>query len=270
MDLGLKGKVALVAASSKGLGRACAESLLREGTNVVITARRPDILARAAQELRRSVETGAGDLHTMAGDVTRQEDVSRILNATQSRFGRLDILVTNGGGPKPGTFETLSDEDWNDGISATLFPMIRLIRQSLPFLKAAKDSGGGRIINIQSTSVKQPIDNLLLSNSVRAAAIGLAKTLSKELAPYLITVNNVCPGSFDTDRIKSLYQSRSEASGKSIEETAEEDAKRIPLGRLGDPQELGNFVTFLASNKASYITGQTIAVDGGMVNGLFG
>jgi 3-oxoacyl-[acyl-carrier protein] reductase len=272
MDLGLTGKVAMVAASSKGLGRACAESLLREGANVVITGRRPDVLARTAQELRRSVGVGAGDLHTMSGDISRGDDITRIINATSGKFGRLDILVTNGGGPKPGTFQELTDDSWNEGIASTLVPVIRLIRQSLAFLKDAKTTGGGggRIINIVSTSVKQPIDGLMMSNSIRAAVIGLAKTLSKELAEDLITVNNVCPGSFDTDRIKELYEVRAKKSGSTVEEAAAADAKRIPLGRLGNPTELGDFVAFLASPKASYITGQTINVDGGLVSSLFG
>jgi 3-oxoacyl-[acyl-carrier protein] reductase len=264
MDLGLTGKVALIAASSKGLGRASAEALAREGVKIAICARRPDELAKAAAEIRESTRTK--DVHTIACDVTRPEDISRMVKATISRFGQLDILVTNGGGPKPGTFETLSEDDWQSGMDSTLWPVVRMIRCALPYLKASH----GRIINICSTSVKQPIDGLLLSNSLRSAVIGLAKTLSRELGSDGVLVNNVCPGSFDTDRISSLYQKRAADQSRSVEEIAAEAATKIPLGRLGNADELGSVVAFLASERASYITGQTICVDGGMVSGMFG
>jgi 3-oxoacyl-[acyl-carrier protein] reductase len=270
LDLKLHNKVALVAASSQGLGRACAESLLNEGTRVVITGRRPDVLARAAHDLRHMITPGFGELHTIAGDVTRGEDISRIVKAAVGKFGQIDIVITNAGGPKPGHFSDLSEEDWEQGLSSTLWPVVRLIRQCLPYLRDAHSRGGGRIINIVSTSVKQPIDGLLLSNAIRPAVIGLAKSLSTELAGDGILVNNVCPGSFDTDRIKEIYQAKAESTGKSIEQIAEEAASRIPLGRLGKPSELGSLVTFLASEMASYITGQTISVDGGIVSGIFG
>jgi 3-oxoacyl-[acyl-carrier protein] reductase len=264
MDLGLSGKVALIAASSKGLGRACAETLACEGVKVAICGRRPDELAKAAADIRE--KSGSKDIHTIACDITRADDIGRMIKATISRFGQLDILVTNGGGPKPGTFETLDEADWQAGLEATLWPVVRMIRIALPYLK----SSHGRIINICSTSVKQPIDGLLLSNSIRPAVIGLAKTLAKELASDGILVNNVCPGSFDTDRITALYQRRATDSGRSVEDVALEAATRIPLGRLGDPAELAALVAFLASVRASYITGQTICVDGGVVSGIFG
>ncbi len=268
MDLGLSSKVAIVAASSKGLGRACAAALAQEGAKVVITARRPEELARTAAEIRDL--PGASDVHTLAADVSRAEDVSRLVKATIGRFGQLDIVVTNGGGPRPGTFDELDESDWYAGLDATLWPVIRLVRAALPYLEAAKERGGGRIINIVSTSVKQPIDSLMLSNALRPAVIGLAKTLSKELASKGILVNNVCPGSFDTDRIREVYEKQSQIQGKPVDQIAEEASKRIPLARLGNPDELGNVVAFLASSKASYVTGQTISVDGGMVNSFFG
>jgi len=270
MDLGLKGKVALVAASSKGLGRACAEELLNEGAKVVISARRPDELARAAQELRHAGPGGAADVHTITADVSRPEDIVRLINGAVSRFGQLDILVTNGGGPKPGNFRDMSDDDWATGLDATLWPVVRLIRTALTHLVRAKERGGGRIINICSTSVKQPISGLLLSNAIRPAVIGLAKSLATELAPDGILINNVCPGSFDTDRIAALYAKRAQDQGKTVEQVAADDAMRIPLGRLGSPSELGALVAFLASKRASYITGQTICADGGVVTGIFG
>ena len=270
MDLKLHNKVALVAASSAGLGRACAESLVAEGAKVIITGRRPDVLARTAHDLRQMITPGFGDVHTISGDITRPEDISRIIKAAIGKFGQLDILVTNGGGPKAGRFADLTEDDWDQGLSSTLWPVIRLIRQCLVHLRDAKKRDGGRIINIVSTTVKQPIDGLLLSNAIRPAVIGLAKTLSRELAPDSILINNVCPGSFDTDRIAELYKIRAESSGKSLEEVAAEDAKRIPLARLGIPSELGDLVAYLASPRSSYITGQTINVDGGLVAGLFG
>ena len=270
MELGLTGKVALVTASSKGLGRACAEALAREGTKVIISGRRPEELARAAQEIRQVMSVHGADVHTVTGDLTRPEDIQRLVRAAVARFGQLDILVTNSGGPAPGKFVDLSESDWAAGLDTTLWPVLRLIRAALPFLKAAKERGGGRIINLVSTSVKQPIPGLFLSNALRPAVIGLAKSLSFELAPDGILVNNVCPGSFDTDRIREVYASRAAGTAFTPEQVAAEAAQAIPLGRLGDPRELGHLVAFLASDKATYLTGQTISVDGGMVNGLFG
>lgn len=270
MNLGLEGKVALVTASSKGLGRASAEALAREGAKVVMTARRPDELAKAAQEIRQVMAIKGADVHTISGDVSHPNDLNRMVTATLARFGQMDILVTNGGGPKPGTFADADEAAWQDAIDGTLMPVVRLIRQCLPHLKEAGARGGGRIINIVSTSVKQPIAGLMLSNAIRPAVIGLARTLANELAADNILVNNVCPGSFDTDRIKHLYEIRAKAGGMTVEQAAAQAATLIPLGRLGNPQELGNLVAFLASDKATYITGQTISVDGGIVNSLFG
>jgi 3-oxoacyl-[acyl-carrier protein] reductase len=269
MDLEIAGKVALIAASSKGLGRASAEALAREGVRVVITSRHADELARAAAEIRSL--PGAADVHTLSVDLSRGEDVARLVKATIGRFGQLDILVTNAGGPKPGSFADLDENDWYAGLDATLWPVVRLIANALPYLEqAAVERGGGRIINIVSTSVKQPIDGLVLSNALRPAVIGLAKSLSRELAHKGILINNVCPGSFDTDRIREIYERRSQLSGKTVEEVRTEGVKAIPVGRLGRPDELGAVIAFLASAKASYITGQTLSVDGGMVTGLFG
>ena len=269
MDLEISGKVALIAASSKGLGRAAAEALAREGARVVITSRHADELARAAAEVRSL--PGATDVHTLSVDLTHGDDVARLVKATIGRFGQLDILVTNAGGPKAGGFADLDENDWIAGLDSTLWPVVRLIGTALPYLEqAAAERGSGRIINIVSTSVKQPIDGLVLSNALRPAVIGLAKSLSRELAPKGILINNVCPGSFDTDRIRELYERRSISSGKTLDEVRAEDAKRIPVGRLGKPAELGAVIAFLASAQASYITGQSLSVDGGTVAGLFG
>lgn len=270
MELGLTGKVALVAASSKGLGRACAEALAREGARVVINGRHPEELAQAAQAIRQVMAIKGAEVHTVAGDVTDPEAVPRLLKATLGRFGQLDILVTNSPAPAPGAFAALSERDWQAGLNSLLWPTLRLIRAAVPHLQAAKERGGGRIINLVSTSVKQPIPGLFLSNALRPAVIGLAKSLSIELAPDGILVNNVCPGSFDTDRIRQVYEARAEGTPYTPEQIAEQAAQTIPLGRLGDPRELGHLVAFLASDKATYLTGQTISVDGGLVNSLFG
>ena len=270
MELGLTGKVAVVAASSQGLGRACAEALAREGARVVINGRRPEELAHAAQAIRQVMSVRGADVHTVAGDVTDPEAINRLIKATLARFGQLDILVTNGGGPSPGKFADLSEKDWQTGLDSTLWPVLRLIRAAVPHLTDAQERGGGRIINIVSTSVKQPIPGLFLSNALRPAVIGLAKSLSIELAPDGILVNNICPGSFDTARIKHVYEARAKDSPYTLEQIAQQAAQAIPLRRLGDPRELASVVAFLASDKASYLTGQTISVDGGLVNSLFG
>jgi 3-oxoacyl-[acyl-carrier protein] reductase len=269
MDLGLTGKVALITASSKGLGRACAEEFVREGARVVICARRPDELARAAQEIRHIAARGT-DVHTVTADVSRPDDIVRLVNATLSRFGQMDILVTNAGGPPPGQFIELSEDDWQTGIDACIWPVVRLIRSSLPHLAKAQERGGGRIVNITGTAVKQPVPGLMLSNALRTAVIGLSKTLALELAGEGITINNVCAGSISTDRIKALHEKRSADTGKSVEMIAEEAASAIPLRRIGQPDEFSGLVAFLASNRSAYITGQTISVDGGMVSGIFG
>jgi len=270
MDLGIAGKVALVTASSQGLGRACAEMLAREGARVVINGRRPDELAKTAQEIRQVMALRDADVHTMAGDVSNPDDVTRLIKATITKFGQLDILINNGGGPPAGKFVDLDEAAWQQALDSTLWPVVRLIRQCLPHLRAAKERGGGRIVNIVSTSVKQPINGLLLSNAIRPAVIGLAKTLATELAADGILVNNVCPGSFDTARIRHLYENRAKGTALTPEQVAEQAAQAIPLGRLGDPKELANLVAFLVSDKATYVTGQTICVDGGSTNTLFG
>lgn len=264
MDLGLKQKVALVLAASKGLGRASAAALASEGAHVVIGSRDKERLSRTAQEI-----AGASGSRVLAvpTDVTRAEDITNIVAATIKEFGRLDILVNNAGGPPPGMFEQFGDEQWQKAFELNLLSTVRLIRQVLPHMR---QSGGGRIINIVSTSVKQPIDGLLLSNAIRPGVVGLAKTLSIELAPDNITVNNVCPGRILTDRLRQGPNMQAKlAQGMSEEEVLKEQAKDIPMQRLGRPEELGALVAFLASEQAGYITGTTIQVDGGLVRALF-
>jgi 3-oxoacyl-[acyl-carrier protein] reductase len=262
MELGLEGKVALVAAASKGLGYACALGLAREGAKVAICARTEEAIRNAAKTIH--TETGA-DVLPIAADVTKAEDIERMVAETVATFSGLHIVIPNSGGPPPGTFETLDEEKWRSALDSTLFSTTRLIRAALPHLKTA---GEGRIVVITSTSVKQPIPGLLLSNTVRAGVVGLCKTLSQEFAPYGITVNNVAPGSYDTDRLRHLHERTAQTVGISFAEARRQAEQKIPLGRLGRPEELANVAVFLASEAASYVTGQTILVDGGQTLGL--
>ena len=253
MDLDLQNRVALVAASSSGLGRACALGFATEGARVVVSGRDLSRAQAAADDIaqRTRVETVA-----FACDLSEPGQPQALVEQSVARFGRLDVLVTNAGGPPPGRFDDFDDAAWERATQLTLFSVVRLVRAALPHLKA---SGRGRIINLSSTSVKEPIDHLLLSNSVRPAVIGLARSLSRELAPFGITVNNVCPGRIRTQRLLSLYGS---------EEAIAKAAEQIPMGRLGEPSDFAPLVVFLAGACAGYITGQTICVDGGLTRTL--
>ena len=262
MEFGLKGKTALVAAASKGLGFACAMGLAKEGANVAICARTEADVQQAAERIKG--ETGANILPLVA-DVTQAADLSRIVEQTAAHFGGLHIVIPNSGGPPAGTFETLDETRWQSAIDSTLFGTTRLIHAALPHLKTA---GWGRIVVITSTSAKQPIPGLLLSNTIRAGIIGLCKTLSQEFASYGITVNSVAPGSFATARIDHLLTVRAQTGGITVEEAKKQMEAKIPLGRLGEPEELANAVVFLASEAASYVTGQAWAVDGGQTLGI--
>lgn len=262
MDLGLKGRVALVGASSRGLGRACATELARQGATVVICARHVQELEAAAREIRQA--TGAEVLPVQA-DLTGAEQIRHLADETMRRYGRIDVLVTNNGGPPAGHFDHFDDDDFLAAHELTLMSAVRLIRAVLPAMRRQQ---WGRIINITSVSVKQPIDNLILSNVYRAGVVGLAKTLSQQVAAEGITINNVAPGYTRTDRVAELAESRAEEQGKDVEEVLSEQAAAYPMQRMGEPQELAALVAFLASERASYITGTTIQVDGGYVEGL--
>jgi len=267
MDLGLQGKVAIVAASSKGLGRATALQLAREGASVVMCSRdRVAIDAAAEAVCRAAVEAeNGGTAIGMVADVTIGADIERLVAATLDRFRRIDILISNAGGPPAGSFETFEEQAYVDAINLNLLSTLRLARAVVPTMKAQQ---GGSIVNITSVSVKQPLDGLILSNTARAGVIGLAKSMANELGQYNIRVNNVGPGPTRTDRILNLAKQRAATLGITEEEAVNRDWTGIPLGRLGEPEEFANVVTFLASPAASYVTGVTIQVDGGLYRGI--
>ena len=262
MDLELRGKTALVAASSKGLGRAVAAQLAAEGARVMLSSRDEAKLAETAAEIREA--TNAAVEYRVA-DLRREEDVRHLVEETVSSFGGLDVLVTNSGGPPAGGFEDLGEEDWRHAFELNLMSLVCLIRNSLPHLR---ERGGGRIVIIASSSIKQPIENLTLSNTFRAGISGLAKSLSSELASDGVLINTLGPGRISTDRSSSLDTARAEALGVPLEEVRADFASRIPLGRYGTPEEFAKVAAFLASPANSYVTGQALLVDGGMVRAL--
>jgi len=261
MDLGLRGKVALAAASSAGLGRAVAEALAVEGMDLVMCARRETSL----EDARREMEKYGVRIVTVPADLTEPEGVREVEATAFEAFGRVDVLVTNTGGPPAGPFEAHSPEDWEAAVRQNLFSVLNLVREVLPGMR---ERGWGRIINITSIAVKQPSDNLILSNAVRAAVTGFARTLATETAMDGITVNNVMPGFTRTDRLTELAGKRAEIRGVKPEEIWATWKREIPMGRVGEPRELASLVAFLASEQASYITAQSIAVDGGWIKSL--
>jgi 3-oxoacyl-[acyl-carrier protein] reductase len=258
MDLQLRGKTAIVLAASKGLGKASAMALAKEGADVVIGARDPKNLEDAAAEVR---SVGGGRVTAVPMDVNDPHGMERIVSAAVEAYGRIDILVNNAGGPPFGPFDAFDDKAWQAAFDLNLLSVVRCSRLVIPHLKAA---GGGRIINIVSLSVKTYLQHSVLSTSMRMGVVGMAKILSNELGPYHITVNNVAPGLILTDRIKETVAHQISA-GASLEELMAERVKGIPLRRIGRPDELGALVAFLSSPLAGYITGTTIQIDGGSV-----
>jgi 3-oxoacyl-[acyl-carrier protein] reductase len=262
MNTGVKGKVAIVCAASDGLGRAAAEALAAEGCRLAICSRRQDAIDRVAADLRR--QHGVEVLAVQA-DLREAAQITAFVDATVRTFGALDVLVTNVGGPKPGLFETLTDEDWADAVQLLLMSAVRLSREAIPHMRRR---GGGRIIHITSVAVKQPVPGLMLSNSVRTAVVGFSKTLARELGKENITVNCVAPGYTRTQRVVNLNKATAEREGKPVEEIEQRQLATIPAGRLGEPGELASLICYLASDQAAYITGSVIQVDGGSVAGL--
>src|SRR5687767_5170475 len=262
MDLGLKDRVALVAAGSRGLGRAVAEELAAEGAALVLCAREPAVLAETAAAIADS--TGAHVLAVPA-DVTEVEQITRVVESANERFGRIDILVTNAGGPPAGRFEQITREQWEQASRLTLFSAIELARQVLPGMKERR---WGRILNITSIAVKQPVENLMLSNSLRAGLTGFARTLANEVAADGVTVNNILPGYTRTERLNELAEMMAEKLGISAAEFRGKWEQEIPMRRLGEPREFAALAAFLVSERASYITGTSIQVDGGWIRSL--
>ena len=262
MDLGIRGRTAFVAAASKGLGRAVAEELAREGVNLVITARGEDELNSTRDSI---IKESSVDVLAVSGDLAKPGDLERMTSQAIDRFGHVDILVTNAGGPPSGPFETLSDEKWTDAVDLTLMSVIKLTRAFLPGMRERK---WGRIINITSITVKQPVEGLMLSNSIRAAVTGFARTLADEVATDGITVNNILPGYTRTARVEQLAEAAARREGVTVESATSKWTGQIPMRRLGEPGEFAALAVFLASDRASYITATSIPVDGGWIKGL--
>jgi 3-oxoacyl-[acyl-carrier protein] reductase len=262
VDLGLKGKVALVAASSKGLGRAVAEELAAEGAHLVLCARGKETLEQTAESIRKKT---AVKVVAVGADVSDPKDAARVVKAAFDEFGKVDILVTNSGGPPSGPFDSFSSEMWDTATRLLLKSAVELTRAVLPGMKERR---WGRILNVTSIAAKQPIEGLMLSNSLRAAVIGFARTLANEVAPFGVTVNNLLPGFTRTDRVQELARAVGGKAGASNTDIVARWEKEIPMGRLGEPREFAALAAFLASERASYITGSSIAVDGGWIRSL--
>ncbi len=259
MDLGLKGKSVLVAAGSRGIGRAVAEAFVREGAVVTICARDAAVLERTRAELAQ-----LGTVRAVSADVTRGEDVLRAVHAA-APAGHLHALFANAGGPPAGKFEEFDDAAWQRAFELNLLSSVRLVRAAVPLMKAG---GGGAIVQLMSYAVKQPIPGLILSNAIRAGAVGLAKTLATELGPIGIRINTVLPGRIDTDRLRNLEVGQAQREGRSLDAVRADQIRQIPLGRYGEASEMAALIVFLASPRASYVTGATIQVDGGLINSL--
>lgn len=256
MDLGIRGKVAVVCASSKGIGRAAAYALAGEGVHLAICGRDETVLRTTAADLHTATRA---EVLAVPADLRRAGDIQHLVDATLARFGRLDILINNTGGPPPGRFEDHDDAAWQTAFETLLLSVVRLSRLAIPHMRKEH---WGRIVTVTSTAVKEPIPNLILSNSLRAAVTGLCKTLAAEVAPDRITVNTVAPGRILTDRLTSFYGGDEEATRKA-------SAVGVPMGSVGEPSDMGNAILYLCSEQARYITGTTLQVDGGLVGSLF-
>jgi 3-oxoacyl-[acyl-carrier protein] reductase len=262
MDLGLKGKVVIVGGASKGIGRATALGFAKEGAKVAISARDPGQLQATAEEIRK--ETGA-EILAVPGDLSQADATDKLVDEAVNKFGTIHVVVANTGGPPLGGFGNMKDEDWENAFSLNFLSTVRLFRRAIPYMEKQK---WGRLLSVMSMSVKEPIDGLILSNGVRPAVVGMAKTLSREVGKHNITVNTILPGRILTDRLRSGIAARAQRTGKTIEQALEDSGTDVPLGRIGDPQEMANVIVFVGSEAGSYVNGTAIQVDGGLLRGL--
>ncbi|UOQ43321.1 SDR family oxidoreductase [Halobacillus salinarum] len=263
MDLQLSGKTVIVTASSKGLGKAAALEFAKEGAHVLISSRNEQELKKTSEEIVS--QSGNDNVVYEVCDVTDPTQIKRLVEKAVTWNGSVDVLINNAGGPPAGTFDDFDDEEWNQAFELNLLSFIRTIREVLPSMRKQQE---GRIINIASSSIKQSLDNLILSNTFRAGVVGLSKSLSQELAPDNILINTVGPGRIATDRVAQLDEKRAGAYGISVEEVREQAEENIPLGRYGDPEEFAKTLVFLASGQNTYLTGQSLVIDGGLVKAL--
>lgn len=263
MDLGLTGKSVIVMAGSKGLGKATALEFAAEGAKVVIGSRKEAELQAAVAEIKE--KTNNPDVSYQVCDVTKPDDIRQIVAFAAEKNGGVDVLINNAGGPPAGGFDQFTDEDWQKAYELNLLSYIRAIREVLPLMR---EGGGGHILNFASSSIKQSLDNLLLSNTFRAGIVGLAKSLSQEFSQDNILINTLGPGRIATDRLQELDQMRADKLGKSFEEIKSANEKSIPMGRYGQPAEFAKQAVFLCSGANTYVTGQALLVDGGLVKAL--
>lgn len=262
MNLGIAGKTAIVSAASRGIGKAIALGLAREGVNMVICARNEAGLRRTAQEIEAAHSV---KVIPIIADLTKGSEVKSLIEETMDRFGWIDILITNAGGPPTGPSLSFTDLDWEHAMILNLLSTVRLCREVIPIMKK---QGWGRIVNMVSVAARQPLKDMVLSNSIRAAVLGLSKTLSQEVAADNITVNSICPGWILTDRLESIVRKRAETQHITYESALAGITADIPMKRCGTPEEVANLAIFLTSERASYITGTSIQVDGGLIKGL--
>jgi 3-oxoacyl-[acyl-carrier protein] reductase len=266
MDLGLRGRVALVCAASQGLGKAAALGFAREGAHVVICSRQKKALQLAADEIRATVGETPVQIVPIVADLTKAKQVTAVVTRTIKLFGRIDVLVTNAGGPPVGAFADLNDDTWEKGVALTLMSTVRCIRAVLPHMQKRK---WGRIINITSIAAKQPINDLVISSSLRPGILGLSRVLASQHAKEGILINSVAPGFMRTARMEQIGAVRAKEAGITMDEFFLKQSRDIPLQRYGEPEELANVIVFLGSERASYLTGTTVSVDGGLMKGLF-
>jgi 3-oxoacyl-[acyl-carrier protein] reductase len=264
MELGLKGKVALVTAASKGIGFGVAKVLASEGCKVVLSSRNTDSISRAKNQIVR--DTSNRDVYALSADLTIKEDIDQLVKNAAVKFGPVDILAYNTGPPKPGTFNELGDSDWDNGVKLLLMSAVWLARRVVPGMERKK---WGRLVFITSTTLRQPIPNLVLSNTVRLSLAGLSKSLATEYGGKGITSNGIMQGHILTDRQREIARDVSSRTGKTIDDAMKQVLLEVPLGRYGTSEEVGNLAAFLASDKASYINGAMIPIDGGMTRSVF-